>query len=201
MTEQTVIDDTKPGSMTSGAATDAQEKTLQQLLAEYAEPEGGGGDNGGTGNGAADLSPADAKRLLSELEAEKERRVRQDSERAVAEVGAAARQHFKAEGLDIADDVASQLMYGFVSMNPKVLQAFLNRGKDPKTLDSFIKARTKEIVQALKNVPDATANADRIALGNAIKQRAQTVDDNEYSMGKLGGMSNHEFEKLKRAMG
>jgi len=84
--------------------------------------------------------------------------------------------------------------------DPAVVQAFDNRGQDPKTFARTMRKLQDKIVAAAKAMPDREVTADKMAVAAAMRG-ASTNRMPEAPKPNYGKMTDAEFSKAKQDLG
>lgn len=199
-TSQSVVNDPNPDATAPAAGSDAQADDLAALLNEY-----DGAVNKQQTNAADPTPPAPrgdeppANSVEARLmELERAHLEKLEHEALVETKGAidGATATIKDVLSELPVKVTDKMIRGYLAEtaqeNPRFMQAFNDRHRDPGKWDRIVKALGREMASELGSGPDVAATSTRAAVNAAV--RASTTQAAAEPQKNFSTMKNHEFE-------
>lgn len=202
--EQSAVEPTDDGTATSPSEeSGAQDESLETLLQQWEESEAAesgdsdsdtkGGQTDKPGSTSTDTDTAELVRWARE---ERERSIAERAERDVNE----AIETLK-DGWDDPppDRVLKGDLHRAAAEDPRFLQAFQQRHRNPEAWKRILKAQQRELRAEFESRPDREATDDRRAVESAVRSSSRAPQPAaEPSKEDWNKMSDAEFERRKR---
>ncbi len=166
---------------------------LDSLLSEY---ESSSEDSQETTETKSDDDLAEIRRELKEI---RERDIRKETRQALDEAVSQVKEFGE---LEMDDFLVEGAIHKLASENPKLVQAFQNRGSDPDGFKKVLKG-VADTIKSKSKTPDKKLTEDSEAVRAAVRGQGENIEQGSEKPdpAKLRGMTNREFEEYKRSLG
>lgn len=104
-------------------------------------------------------------------------------------------------GVKIPDKILEGALEAYARHDPRIANAFLKRGENPQAWDDVVQGIGKKLRKEFEMLPDAQATDDKNAVRLAVRSAStRTPEPEALDPKKLNGMSDRDFNKLKREL-
>lgn len=134
------------------------------------------------------------EKRLNEMERDN---IRKETHQALAEAVAKVKSFGE---LEMDDLLVEGVLHKLAADDPRLIQAFQNRGRDPQGFNQVLK-KVAETIKTKSVRPDPKLSEDSEAVRAAVRgQHANTQEDDKPDAAKLRDMSDAEFAAYKRSL-
>lgn len=195
--EQAVVEETNAPAKPAAEEPVAQDKTAEDFLKEFEEEL-----DKETAETELEKPKDDQSKIDWLVEREEERQKAETRETTRSTVNEAVDVIKKDLGLEIPDRMIRGDLYARAEDDPRFLNAFANRHKNPSAWSGVLSSVAKELRTEFESRPDENATADRNAVRNAVRSiTGAPQQPASPSNADLEKMSDHQFAEYKRGLG